>query len=288
MDHVTDATVSHYSKSALLPLPPLHPDTPSAVKPVLSIAKKYEIGVFRDIIMERLESDWPQTLAAWDAHRREVQRMAENNNYYIDVEVESSDDTINPNFEEWLLDDSLPEPASAIRLARDCGEPSILPTTFYQLATTETRCNRRAREDLDNIDGGDLRTVRWNLLEEEDWLCLMKGQSSLRHHIRMFYDDIHCSNTLVHGRQPCRVKEQIKGMGESMGKYHSHSEHDALVFFQILGAHFRRELEKDRIRPPMCVECADKTMTMLSDIRDTIWNELGFRLRITVTVVWTT
>lgn len=66
------ALLDTLSRSSKLPYPRLHPDTPLAVKRLLSIAKKYQISTIRDIIMERLQSDWPQILDAWDSLQAEI------------------------------------------------------------------------------------------------------------------------------------------------------------------------------------------------------------------------
>lgn len=99
-----------------LPHPRLHPETPFAVRAMLSMATKYQISYIRDCIVERLESDWPQTILSWDTLEGEIERTTEHSNVH------------------WYTDDRFPEPASAIRLARDFNIPSILPAAFYQLS----------------------------------------------------------------------------------------------------------------------------------------------------------
>ncbi|TFY76615.1 hypothetical protein EWM64_g7398 [Hericium alpestre] len=42
------------------------PHTPSIARPVLALSTKYEIAHLRQLIVERLEADWPQTLDKWD------------------------------------------------------------------------------------------------------------------------------------------------------------------------------------------------------------------------------
>ena len=84
---------------------------------------------FRSRIVRHFEADWPRTLAEWDRLEAEIDYMMEehqddkNEDYYGRVDG-------------LFLDQRLPEPAAAIRLALEFGIPSILPAAFYTLAQT--------------------------------------------------------------------------------------------------------------------------------------------------------
>ena len=99
------------------------PNTPVLVQGALKLAMKYECDALRHRIVSSLEADWPQTLAQWDARRAEAVLLRSEHSLQLTGRVNG-----------LYLDDRLPEPASAIRLASDYGIPSILPAAFYTLA----------------------------------------------------------------------------------------------------------------------------------------------------------
>ncbi|EPQ50720.1 hypothetical protein GLOTRDRAFT_50178, partial [Gloeophyllum trabeum ATCC 11539] len=110
-----------------LSLERLDPKTPSIVDPILSIATKYEIRVLREPIIKQLTEDWPTTLKAWDVLEKEIAVMLK----------AAYDDPV-----VFIMDDHLPEPVSAIRLAYKCGVPTILPAAFYHLSRLPMRWDR--------------------------------------------------------------------------------------------------------------------------------------------------
>ncbi|KAF7361602.1 hypothetical protein MVEN_00503400 [Mycena venus] len=86
------------------------------------LAKKYQIDWIPEMAASHLDRQWPQTLTGWD-------RIA-------DVEITDALAVGDPECYEW--DDSLklhrlPEPATAIRLARECDTPQIIPLAFLHL-----------------------------------------------------------------------------------------------------------------------------------------------------------
>ena len=85
------------------------------------------------------------------------------------------------------VDGYLPEPASAIRLARECDIPHILPAAFYHLSRLSIYDDwAEARQCLDihssRYEGLDLgrRTAKWSLLTANDFISLPKGRAKLR------------------------------------------------------------------------------------------------------------
>ena len=74
---------------------------------------KYECDPLRQRIVSSLEADWPQTLAQWDARRAEAVVLRAEHALQLTGRVGG-----------LYLDDRLPEPASAIRIASDYGIPS--------------------------------------------------------------------------------------------------------------------------------------------------------------------
>jgi hypothetical protein len=124
--------------------------------------------------VEHIEGDWPRSLWQWDK---------------LEVEINSMLQTwtmgCHDNSEYLPIDDHLPEPASAIRLARECDIPSILPAAFYHLSRLSIHDDReqaRLRHASDHpqyeLNNG-LRTAEWRLLTNEDFVSLLKGQTRL-------------------------------------------------------------------------------------------------------------
>ena len=72
-------------------------------------------------ILSLLECDWPQSLRQWDNLEDEIAML----------ESSWMNQSPPPSIH---LDDCLPEPAAAIRLARECDVPNILPAAFYHLS----------------------------------------------------------------------------------------------------------------------------------------------------------
>ena len=92
------------------------------------------------------------------------------------------------------MDDRLPEPASAIRLASDFDIPSILPAAFYQLASISTDADWDAYRASPTIEGKHLRfgarTAKWSLLDKRDLMRLVHGQKLLAAYTRSIGTDI--------------------------------------------------------------------------------------------------
>ncbi|KAI0778722.1 hypothetical protein BD413DRAFT_464683 [Trametes elegans] len=156
------------------------PNTPVLVEGALKLAMKYECDALRRRIIESLEADWPQTLAQWDARRAEAVILRSEHSLQLAGKVGGR-----------YLDDRLPEPASAIRIASDHAVPSILPAAFYQLALLSTD----ADWDASRANPGKhlrfgARTARWRLLDKRDLMRLVHGQKLLAGHTRAIGTDI--------------------------------------------------------------------------------------------------
>jgi hypothetical protein len=156
-----------------LPFKRLDPRTPCSVKCILSLADKYGMDRFRHRIVEHIEGDWPRSLWQWDKLEVEIKSM-------LQTWTADCYDT-----SEYLpIDDHLPEPASAIRLGRECDISSILPAAFYHLSRLsidndrEQARLRHASDPQYELNSG-LRTAEWRLLTNEDFVSLLKGQTRL-------------------------------------------------------------------------------------------------------------
>lgn len=138
----------------------------------LKLAIKYECDALRTRLVENIEADWPQTLVQWDARRTEAIIARSEHGLRGNGKVNG-----------LYLDDRLPEPASAIRIASDFNIPSILPAAFYQLASINTDADWDAYRSSPTVEGKHLRfgarTARWSLLDKRDLMRLVHGQKSL-------------------------------------------------------------------------------------------------------------
>lgn len=114
----------------------------------------------REQILRHLESDWPQTLKDWDKLERQIQFMRSESN-------------------EQRIDDHFPEPASAIKLARQFDIPSILPAAFYHLSRLSILddWDRTHADPFIPIRNPTKRTAQWGLLSAEDFRCLIFGKA---------------------------------------------------------------------------------------------------------------
>lgn len=156
------------------------PNTPVLVEGALKLAAKYECDAVRRRIIENLEADWPQTLAQWDARRAEAVLLRSEHSLQLTGKVGGR-----------YLDDRLPEPASAIRIASDHGIPSLLPAAFYQLALLSTDADWDAcRANPGKHLRFGARTARWRLLDKRDLMRLVHGQKLLAAYTRAVGTDI--------------------------------------------------------------------------------------------------
>lgn len=139
------------------------------------MANKYQVEKIRRIIVERLESDWPQSLTDWRRLEAEIEVM-ESGAWALAED---------PQTMTYLhVDRHLPEPASAIRLAHECDIPSILPAAYYQLSwlTVEhdTDLAGKDRTLFVMTHGLEQRTAQWSLLEKEDLMRVLRGKVKLQ------------------------------------------------------------------------------------------------------------
>lgn len=167
------------------------------------------------------------------------------------------------------MDDRFPDPASAIRLARECDVPSILPAAFYQLARTDIDMDRLKRDDVqENRARG--RTARWDLMTGEDMVRLMHAQKAMRRPLQQFlarfrvaHESIKWCRTFKRMddiTKKIRTKlEKVNGCPETFG--------DPLYWLW----EFREE--------KVDMECDDCCLRRWKDValdeaRDDIWNKL--------------
>ncbi|PIL31451.1 hypothetical protein GSI_06152 [Ganoderma sinense ZZ0214-1] len=156
------------------------PNTPVLVLGALKLAMKYECDALRHRLISSLEADWPQTLAQWDARRAEAVILRSEHSLQLTGKVDG-----------LYLDDRLPEPASAIRIASDYGIPSLLPAAFYTLALLSTDADwDECRANPGKHLRFGARTARWRLLDKRDLMRLVHGQKLLAAHTRAIGTDV--------------------------------------------------------------------------------------------------
>lgn len=254
-----------YLPLSKLPHPRLHPDTPLTLKPLLSIAKKYQISSIRHTILSRLESDFPQSLLAWDRLEAEVATT---------LQAQQNDILDSSQY----VDDHFPEPCAAIRLARDCDEPTILPAAFYALARIRIE-EDRGRRDADEIDLERFeatRTARWELLTAEDFTCLLRGQSKLRQLISEYHERFNCTETLSSGNT-CQIREKVRlhcaVVSRQLELEPGVAVTDPLAFFKAFWVGF--DVYRLIGRGEVCDGCQDRVYYQKRSTREDIWDGLG-------------
>lgn len=152
-----------------LPWVPRSPHYPVLVTPIFDLSRKYAIDRVYAQIVRHLESDWPQTLSDWDKLERYIEFVTNNSNSGVE-----------------RIDDHFPEPAAAIKLARQFDTSSILPAAFYHLSRLSVL------DDWDKIHvdpsiairNPTNRTARWDLLSAQDFHCLLLGKAELANFLR--------------------------------------------------------------------------------------------------------
>ena len=153
-----------------MPLRQLDSSTLCSLRDILELTEKYAINRFRQNIITQIEEGWPCTLRQWDELESRGQPT-----------IILSSGAFDSHPDPELLDPEalFPEPASAIRLARECNILTILPAAFYHLS----------RLSIDN-DWGEVQghgeavktgsAAEWSLLTADDLRCLLKGQAKLK------------------------------------------------------------------------------------------------------------
>ncbi|KAJ7217734.1 hypothetical protein GGX14DRAFT_597673 [Mycena pura] len=99
-------------------------DFPALIYEAVVLAKKYQVDWICTMAASRLRQQWPSTLLEWDK--------------VVDAEMADYNAGIDPEYDQYNASSMakirrLPEPVAAIRLARECNAPEILPVAFLHL-----------------------------------------------------------------------------------------------------------------------------------------------------------
>ena len=182
----------------------------------------------RERIVEHIEQDWPITLRLWDTLERQINL----NSYH-----------------------HLPEPASAIRLARECNVPSILPAAFYHLSRLSVFDDGNGAYDADS----GRRTAEWGLLSAQDLLCLMKGSRRLKVAVCGILSDFPCCES------DCTTINRLavfKGIRDAC-------RHSCDIL-RITRLHIENRPYEGKI----CYTCYSQVRSNLAEFREELWTNL--------------
>lgn len=129
--------------------------------PAMKLASKYEIDAVRKRVVALLEDAWPRSFEQWLRFHAEVDVIR-------NLHEAASDRLIGGK----LFTDRVPEPAAAVRIARDFDIPSVLPFAYYTLAgiplSNEWDKCHTSPEELWGLAVGFGRVARWRLLDVVD------------------------------------------------------------------------------------------------------------------------
>lgn len=209
---------------------------------ILTLADKYAIEKIRQPFASNVEALWPANLKQWDLRERRVEVIQRNN--LLDP---------SPTVHLPRQSDLLPEPASAIRFARQFGVSAILPGAFYHLSRMSIP---------DNWDELERPTsaVRWQLLSAQDLLCLMRGQKLLH---RTTIDALHINSFPECSSQPsCNVT----GLSDEIV--------DSLLHSGDILRCTRHYLDKLSNSGKLCSACSLEIREHLTSFREGFWERL--------------
>ncbi|GJE95312.1 hypothetical protein PsYK624_114960 [Phanerochaete sordida] len=151
-------------------VPRWRPDAPLLLTPIMRLATKYQVDALRTHIIALIEDSWPRTFTQWLRFDGEL-RMLKNLHA---AGLRGAEAFI----------DAVPEPASAIRFAREFDAPAILPFAYYTLAGIAYSCKWETRHGpfdpaVDVDSQGPLRAARWELLDAVDLARIVDGRERL-------------------------------------------------------------------------------------------------------------
>jgi len=230
-----------------------HPDLPLIIAGPLRIAKKYLIDSLVHRFQQQFLEDWPKTAFEWETLEGEI----DTHKRLLGCDFYGSMD---------IIDDSFPEPASAIKFAREFDLPQILPAAFYHLARIETTrdwdvLRVEIGRSLDRV----LRSARWNLLSREDLFCLTRGREYLIREMKMLQELISPrADSGLHDEDCCRERFLLL---ES--KFTQISPYDVLRCYRIAQA-----LQDNADGKVLCLDCRDTVVDYFIDREADVWNGL--------------
>jgi hypothetical protein len=201
---------------------------------ILALADKYAIEKILQPFAFNAEGLWPSDLQQWDSRQRRME--------VVDVAQRNG---------------LLPEPASAIRLARQSGLSTILPVAFYHLSRLPFPNDRNElRRPTSVLD----RPVQWELLSAQDLLCLIGGRKLL---LRATADVLSLNSFPACCSQPfCNVT------GFSVKIVDTFQNSDDILGITL---HYLDNLDDT---DEVCSACLLKIRNHLTSFREDLWEQL--------------
>ena len=213
-------------------------------------------------IVEHLEGDWPQTLWQWDLLEAEVYAT-----------ILSWEDEFRRAGVLGFPDDHLPEPASAIMLARSCDVPSILPSAFYHLSRLSIDNDRHTSREAPSTEYGSLhqdclnegqRTADWALLSTAEYISLLRGRRALTQATEM-WSSLAATSICMHTTNPCDQSRQIALITEIRDACRRSSD-----VLEIT----RKYMSQKDFWEGICEMCSKRLRGELHAFRQSIWTNL--------------
>ncbi|KAJ7178919.1 hypothetical protein C8R46DRAFT_887153 [Mycena filopes] len=232
-----------------LPYKRLDPLTPITVRRPLTMAIKYEMEPLRDRIIAQLQADWPNSLAEWDRLETEAHAL------WIEHASAAATDF---KIASLSLDDRLPEPAAAIRLAADCNIPKIMPAAVYHLSRLETDQDwLESHKETSDANYDCNRTARWDLLEAADLKLVLKLRETIK--------DFQFKGLYVSAGKSCLALERcVDVWGEHCLRWAHEADPLSLM----------KSFREARPARGICKSCWLKTRDNVRDARVDLWEEI--------------
>lgn len=172
-----------------------------------------------------------------------------------------------------FLDDRLPEPVSAIRVARMYEVPKVLPAAYYALYCinstradwNECRGGGQANHNPWFLRGGN-RTARWDMVDIVDMKRLVRLQEiMLNQYLEMKVAFIDLGSSMDDCKQPEKCTERRKDLESHLFEDGWHIGEDALARIKRWGRFFCEG---------MCVKCRPAFTRLMDEHSGIIWDSL--------------
>jgi hypothetical protein len=256
----------------------LDPNNAIRVMGMLKLTSKYQMESLHTSLLRCIQSDWPRTLHEWDRLQVEVEHAREQLVSTTDMDVDDELDDDKSSVKPTAIDDSFPEPASAIALATTFSCPSILPAAFYQLSITDAAADWDEYRSSDADPDAELehentlsrggRTARWTLLDQTNLLRYVRGRARLDE----WLPDIEDCLTSYLGAIECMIPQScnwartecLRGfLLEGPGRIRPFDPLGALKYLLDIVPH-----------SSFCTACTKHVRKELTRLRQEIWDDL--------------
>ncbi|KAI0074102.1 hypothetical protein K474DRAFT_1602155 [Panus rudis PR-1116 ss-1] len=246
-----------YHPDTLLSLNKYPADVPILIRGPLRLASKYQIEPLRERLVELFLHSWPKTLTEFDSAEKAFREKAFHHQVHGDRQFR-----INDRFAE----DSFPEPASAIQLARELDIRGVLPAAFYSLARIPFDNDRETRHKL---YGPAIRTARWCMLDLEGHRQVIRGREKL-----MFWLLGEAMQSLQTAcRSVCRTTTCAPQLAEFIAAEILDNEAILLDPLHLLGM-LDNSTGLERPDLELCESCWKEVCQVAGPLRQAIWSEL--------------